>query len=140
MLRSTPISATQAKTAKDTLASTAVKVAAKITDPSDRLIFQQATKIIGKVVGLQLDARVAKERHRNAPGQSSALNTKSSAGRDHVTEIGTLNKTSNDRSVDASRIARSNTIDQDRSTRKDGNIAKSTKLRPPKDRDDGRGR
>ncbi|NTE89776.1 hypothetical protein [Agrobacterium rubi] len=34
MIRSTPISSTQAKAAKETLASTALKVAAKISDPS----------------------------------------------------------------------------------------------------------
>ncbi len=144
MLRSTPISASQAKAAKDTLANTAVKVASKIAEPSDRMIFEQAAKIIGKVVGLQLDARVAKNRDRNAPRRSEALNSKSAAGRDHVAELGDVNKSSNDRSVDASRIARSNAInhdrDQDRSPASDRSKAKSTKSRPPQDRDQGRGR
>lgn len=142
MLRSTPISAAQAKAAKQTLATTAMNIAAKISDPSDRLLFEQATKIIGKVVGLQLDSRVVKNRDRSAPRQSGTLNTKSSAGRDHVSELGNVNKSSSDRSVDASRIARSNAIDQDyeRSPQRDRNTAKSVKLRPPQDRGNERSR
>lgn len=142
MLRSTPISSSQAKIAKETLARSAAMMAAKIADPSDRSIFEQATKIIGKVVDLQLDARVAKNRDRNAPRQSEALNTKSAAGRDHVAELGSINKTSSDKSVDASRIGRSNPIghDKDRSPPKHRHIAKSVKLSPPQDRDKERGR
>ena len=87
MLRSTPISAAQARAAKETLANTALSVAAKIANPSDRLIFEQATKIIGKVVGLQLDSRVAKNRDRTEAGKdkrtSDSLETKSATGRDH---------------------------------------------------------
>ncbi|MFW8642391.1 hypothetical protein ACOJBO_03940 [Rhizobium beringeri] len=65
MLRSTPISAAQAKAAKETLATTAISVAAKILNPADRLLFEQATKVIGKVVGLQLDfARNQESRSR----------------------------------------------------------------------------
>lgn len=142
MLRSTPISAAQAKAAKQTLATTALNVAAKISDPSDRLIFEQATKIIGKVVGLQLDSRVVKNHDRSAPRQSGTLNTKSSGGRDHVSELGNVNKSSSDRSADASRIARSNAMDQDhdRSPHNDRNKAKSVKLRPPRDRGNERSR
>lgn len=142
MLRSTPISAAQAKAAKQTLATTALNIAAKISDPSDRLLFEQATKIIGKVVGLQLDSRVVKNRDRSAPRRSGTLNTKSSAGRDHVSELGNVNKSSSDRSVDASRIARSNAINQDyeRSPQRDRNTAKSVKLRPPQDRGNERSR
>ncbi|MGP4693814.1 relaxase/mobilization nuclease domain-containing protein [Agrobacterium cavarae] len=152
MLRSTPISAAQAKAAKETLANTAVNLATKITNPSDRLIFEQATKVIGKVVGLQLDARVAKNRERAEDGKdkrgSDSLETKSATGRDHVAEHGIVNKSSNDRSVDLSRAARSN-VDRDQPERdrpdrqrekgqqRGREITKSIKLRPPqvKDRD-----
>lgn len=155
MLRSTPISAAQAKTAKETLASTALSLAAKIANPSDRLIFEQATKVIGKVVGLQLDLRVAKNRDRAEPGKdkraSDSLVTKSAAGRDHVAEHGVVNKSSNDRVADVSRVARSNSdLDRpeaDRSEReerkpeqRDREMPKSIKLRPPVEKDRDRSR
>ncbi|TCU08366.1 hypothetical protein [Rhizobium sullae] len=155
MLRSTPISAAQAKAAKETLANTALTVAAKIANPSDRLIFEQATKIIGKVVGLQLDSRVAKNRDRTESGRdkrsSDSLETKSAAGRDHIAEQGIVNKSSNNRSADASRIARSNAEhagpETDRSVRepqksqqRDREIPKSIKLRPPQEKDRDRTR
>ncbi|WP_253958492.1 relaxase/mobilization nuclease domain-containing protein [Rhizobium sp. WYJ-E13] len=155
MLRSTPISAAQAKAAKETLATTAISVAAKIANPSDRLIFEQATKIIGKVVGLQLDSRVAKNRDRNVIGRekgtSDSLETKSAAGRDHLAEQGIVNKSSSNRPVDASRIARSNAEhsgpEMDRSDRerqkahqRDREIPKSIKLRPPEEKDRDRSR
>ncbi|TQX86790.1 MULTISPECIES: hypothetical protein [unclassified Rhizobium] len=155
MLRSTPISATQAKAAKETIATTASNAAAKITDSSDRQIFEQATKIIGKVVGLQLDARVAKQRDRIDASQvkrkSEPLETKSAAGRDHIDELRIVNKSSNNRSIDAARIARSNTerdrpekdrSDSERSKvqQRDREIPKSIKLRPPQEKDRERGR
>ncbi|MBY5827782.1 relaxase/mobilization nuclease domain-containing protein [Rhizobium leguminosarum] len=153
MLRSTPISATQAKAAKETLATTAINVAAKIANPSDRSIFEQATKIIGKVVGVQLDSRVAKNRDRGEADRdkrpSDGLETKSAAGRDHIAEQGVVNKSSNNRSVDTARIARSNAendrpetgrSDRERQNaqQRDREIPKSIKLRPPKDRDRSR--
>ncbi|MGO7163327.1 hypothetical protein ACCS78_29240, partial [Rhizobium johnstonii] len=155
MLRSTPISAAQAKAAKETLANTALTVAAKIANPSDRLIFEQATKIIGKVVGLQLDSRVDKNRDRTESGRdkrsSDSLETKSGAGRDHIAEQGVVNRSSNNRSLDASRIARSNAEhdapETDRSNRErpkprqqDRDIPKSIKLRPPQEKDRDRTR
>lgn len=142
MLRSTPISSSQAKIAKETLARSAATAAAKIVDPSDRLVFEQATKIIGKVVDLQLDARVAKNRDRNAPRQSEALNTETAAGRDHIAEHHDSNRVSSDRFVNASRIDHSNAIDQDqdKSPQRDRNIAKSIRLRPSRDKDNGRSR
>lgn len=154
MIRSTPISSTQAKAAKETLASTALSVAAKIADPSDRLIFEQATKIIGKVVGLQLDSRVAKNRARATPPadqrRSEPLDTKSAAGRDHVAEQGVINKSSNDRFPDVARIARSNADIRERNqeqsqkrserTAQGRDIPKSIKLRPPQEKDRERGR
>ncbi|MBB3747064.1 hypothetical protein FHX10_006617 [Rhizobium sp. BK591] len=155
MLRSTPISAAQAKAAKETMANTALSVAAKIANPSDRLIFEQATKIIGKVVGLQLDSRVAKNRNRADAGKqartSDGLETKSAAGRDHIAEQGIVNKSSSNRSVDASRIARSNAehagSETDRPVRerqksqpRDREIPKSIKLRPPQEKDRDRTR
>ncbi|WP_261338678.1 relaxase/mobilization nuclease domain-containing protein [Rhizobium leguminosarum] len=155
MLRSTPISAAQAKAAKETLANTALTVAAKIANPSDRLIFEQATKIIGKVVGLQLDSRVDKNRDRTESGRdkrsSDSLETKSAAGRDHIAEQGVVNRSSNNRSLDASRIARSNAEhdapETDRSNRerpkpqqRDRDIPKSIKLRPPQEKDRDRTR
>ncbi|MBY5766632.1 hypothetical protein HFO06_26620 [Rhizobium leguminosarum] len=148
MLRSTPISAAQAKAAKETLANSALTLAAKIANPSDRLFFEQATKIIGKVVGLQLDSRVAKNRNRADAGThartSDGLETKSAAGRDHVAEQGIVNKSSNNRSVDASRIARSNAEhagpekdrpvrERQKSQQRDREIPKSIKLRPPQE-------
>ena len=155
MLRSTPISAAQAKAAKETLASTAISVAAKIGNPADRLIFEQATKIIGKVVGLQLDSRVAKNRDRadvgNEKRNSGGLETKSAAGRDHIAEQGGVNKSSNNRAVDASRIARSNAEhgsseggrsnrERDKSQQRDHGVPRSIKLRPPQEKDRDRSR
>ncbi|CDZ40292.1 Conjugal transfer protein TraA [Neorhizobium galegae bv. officinalis] len=155
MLRSTPITAAQAKAAKETLANTALTVAAKIADPSDRLIFEQATKIIGKVVGLQLDSRVAKNRDRTDAGRnkrtSDGLGTKSAPGRDHVAEQGVIDKSSSNRSLDALGIGRSNAEhdgpETGRSDRKreivrqsDREIPKSIKLRPPQEKDRDRSR
>jgi len=153
MLRSTPISAAQARAAKETLANTALSVAAKIANPSDRLIFEQATKIIGKVVGLQLDSRVAKNRDRAEIGKdkraSDSLETKSASGRDHVAEQRVVNKTSSNRAVDQSRIARSNAEhdsaengwpDRQRNQQRDRELPKSIKLRPPQEKDRDRGR
>ncbi len=152
MLRSTPISAAQARAAKETLANTSLSVAAKIANPSDRLIFEQATKIIGKVVGLQLDSRVAKNRDRAEAGKdkraSDSLETKSATGRDHVAEQGVVNKSSSNRAVDQSRIARSNAehdssekrTDRQRNQQRDREIPKSIKLRPPQEKDRDRGR
>lgn len=154
MIRSSPISSTQAKAAKETLASTALSVAAKIADPSDRLIFEQATKIISKVVGLQLDSRAVKDRGRTESGnsqrKSDVLETKSAAGRDHVAEQSIINKSSNNRLIDSARIARSNADYRDVENERDqalektdtraGEIPKSVKLRPPLDKDRERGR
>ncbi|WP_413708588.1 relaxase/mobilization nuclease domain-containing protein [Rhizobium sp. Rhizsp82] len=153
MLRSTPISAAQARAAKETLANTALSVAAKIANPSDRLIFEQATKVIGKVVGLQLDSRVAKIRDRAEAGKdkrtSDSLETKSATGRDHVAEQGVVNKSSSNRAVDQSQIARSNAehdipekgrSDHQRNQQRDRQIPKSIKLRPPQEKDWDRGR
>jgi hypothetical protein len=149
MLRSTPISAAQANAAKQTLAKTALRVAAKISDPSDRLIFEQATKIIGKVVGLQLDSRVAKDRDRKSPSDqrtSGVLDTKTAAGRDHVAEQGVFNKSSNNRTLDAVRVARSNADhlepeqerDASNARQSDREIPRSVKIRPLEEK--GRGR
>lgn len=153
MLRSTPISAAQAKAAKETLATTAISVAAKILNPTDRLLFEQATKVIGKVVGLQLDARVTKDRDRagvdKAKRSSDSLETKSAAGRDHVAEQGIDNWTSSNRTADQSRIARSNSehessensrTDRERNQRRERDQSKSIKLRPPQDKDRDRSR
>ncbi len=155
MLRSTPISAAQAKAAKETLANTAVSLATKIANPADRLIFEQATKIIGKVVGLQLDSRVVKNRDRDAAGQQkssvNSLATKSAAGRDHVAEQGVVNKSSNNRSLDQSRIARSNAgydrpeadrpdPKREKPQRQSHESQKSIKLRPPQEKDRDRSR
>lgn len=155
MLRSTPISAAQATAAKETLANTAINLAAKITNPSDRLIFEQATKVIGKVVGLQLDARVAKNRDRGEPqkdkSSKDSLATKSAAGRDHVAEQGVVNKSSNNRLVDQSRIARSNAEhdrpEADRPDREREKVQqrsrepqKSIRLRAPQEKDRDRSR
>ncbi len=153
MLRSTPITAAQASAAKETLAKTALSVAAKIANPSDRLVFEQASKIIVKVVGLQLDARVSKNRDRAEAGKekrvSDSLTTKSASGRDHVAEQGVVNRSSSNRTADQSRIARSNSdhedhgndrTDRPRNQREDRGIPKSIKLRPPQGKDRDRGR
>ncbi|MEZ2129809.1 MULTISPECIES: relaxase/mobilization nuclease domain-containing protein [unclassified Sinorhizobium] len=153
MLRSTPISAAQAKAAKETLATTAISAAAKILNPADRLLFEQATNFIGKVVGLQLDSRVTKNRDRAEVGKdkrsSDGLETKSATGRDHVAEQGIDNRTSSNRTVDQTRIARSNAehdssensrTDRERNQRRDRDQSKSTKLRPPQDKDRDRSR
>lgn len=153
MLRSTPISAAQAKAAKETLATTAISVAAKIPNPADRLLFEQATKVIGKVVGLQLDSRVTKNRDRaevgNGKRSSDSLETKSATGRDHVAEQGIENRTSSNRTADQSRIARSNAehdssensrTDRERYQRRERDQSKSIKLRPPQDKDRDRSR
>ncbi|WP_064710277.1 relaxase/mobilization nuclease domain-containing protein [Rhizobium bangladeshense] len=155
MLRSTPISTAQAKAAKEALATTATSVAAKIVNPTDRLLFEQATKIIGKVVGLQLDSRVVKNRERGEPSRgkrpSDGLETKSAVGRDHIAEQGVVNKSSNNRSVDASRIGRSNAehdrAETDRPDRerpkaqqRNREMPKSIKLRPPQEKERDRSR
>ncbi|WFS69553.1 hypothetical protein CFBP4996_26540 (plasmid) [Agrobacterium leguminum] len=154
MLRSTPISSGQAAAAKETLAKTAISVASKIANPADRVIFEQATKIIGKVVGLQLDSRVDKEKDRGQGVQdnrkSTALETKSAAGRDHVAEQGIVTKTSNNRAVDAARIASSNARDtrendreergRDKQKERDRENSKTVKLRPPQTKDRDRSR
>ena len=153
MLRSTPISAAQAKAAKETLATTAISVATKILNPTDRRLFEQATTIIGKVVGLQLDSRVTKDRDRadidKAKRSSDSLETKSSAGRDHVAEQGIDNRTSSNRTADQSRIARSNSehessensrTDRERNQRRERDQSKSIKLRSPQDKDRDRSR
>jgi hypothetical protein len=155
MLRSTPINAAQAKAAKETMADTALTLATKIANPSDRLIFEQATKIIRKVVGLQLDARVAKNRDRGEAGKGrrslDGLATKSAAGRDHVAEQGIVNKSSNNRSADQSRIARSNAEhgrpeadrsdrEREKSQQRTRETQKSIKLRPPQEKDRDRSR
>jgi len=153
MLRSTPISAAQAKAAKETLATTAISVATKILNPTDRRLFEQATTIIGKVVGLQLDSRVTKDRDRadidKAKRSSDSLETKSSAGRDHVAEQGIDNRTPSNRTADQSRIARSNSehessensrTDRERNQRRERDQSKSIKLRPPQDKDRDRSR
>lgn len=152
MLRSTPISASQAKAAKETLANTAVNLATKIANPSDRLIFEQATKIIGKVVGLQLNSRVAKNRDRGEVGKDKnsldSLATKSAAGRDHVAERDVINKSSNNRTFDQTRIARSNAEhdrpeadrDSDKTQQRTREAQKSVKLRPPQEKDRDRSR
>ncbi|AZO32359.1 hypothetical protein [Mesorhizobium sp. M1B.F.Ca.ET.045.04.1.1] len=154
MLRSTPISTGQAKAAKEALAQTAISVASKIANPTDRLIFEQATKVIGKVVGLQLDARAAKTKDRSQDNRkSTTLETKSAAGRDHVAEQGALNKTSNNRTIDAARIAGANagrdSLDNEREERgrdrseeqqRDREIPKTFKLRPPPEKDRDRSR
>lgn len=151
MLRSKPISAAQAKAAKETLANTAVSLAAKIANPADRLIFEQATKIIGKVVGLQLDSRVAKNRDRTEAGKdrrgSDGLETKSSSGRDRVAEQGVATKSSRD----ASRIVRSNPENdgpetnhsgpgQQKAQQRDRETPRSIKLRPPREESRDRSR
>ncbi len=155
MLRSTPISAAQAQTAKETLATSALNLASKIDNPADRLVFEQATKIIGKVVGLQLDSRVAKNRDRAETRQgnraSDSLETKSAAGRDHVAEQGIVNKSSNNRTVDQSRVARSNAEherpeaersdrEREKARQRTRETQKSIKLRPPQDKDRDRSR
>ncbi|WP_244561461.1 hypothetical protein [Ensifer aridi] len=154
MLRSTPISAAQAAAAKETLAKTAISVATKIANPADRMIFEQATKVIGKVVGLQLDSRVANEKDRGQGRpdnrKSTALETKSAAGRDHVGEQGMITKTPNNRATDAGRIAASNARDtrendreergRDKQKELDREIAKTVKLRPPQSKDRDRSR
>jgi hypothetical protein len=153
MLRSSPISAAQAKAAKQTLATTALSVAAKIVNPADRRLFEQATNIIGKVVGLQLDSRVTKNRDRAEVGKakrsSDSLETKSAAGRDHVAEQGLDNKTSSNRTVDQSRIARSNAEhdgsensrwERESNQRRDRDQSKSIRLRPPQSKDRDRSR
>ncbi|MBB3659713.1 hypothetical protein FHX15_004981 [Rhizobium sp. BK650] len=155
MLRSTPISAAQAEAAKETLANAAISGAARIANPADRQLFEQATEIIGKVVGVQLDSRVVKNRERGEPGKdkrtSDGPETKSAVGRDHIAEQGVVNKTSNNRSVDAARIAWSNAendrsenepADRERQQIRTNNreIPRSIKLRPPQEKDRDRSR
>lgn len=153
MLRSTPISSAQARAAKQTLATAALSVAAKIVNPTDRQLFEQATNVIAKVVGLQLDSRVTKNRDRAEVGKakrsSDSLETKSAAGRDHVAEQGLDNKTSSNRTVDQSRIARSNAehdgsensrSQREGNQRRDRDQSKSIKLRPPQSKDRDRSR
>lgn len=153
MLRNTPITPNQAKTAMDAIATSAAAVAKAITNPAERAIFESATLVIDKVVKLQLDSRIAKGKERNNDKGSSATSTKSAAGRDAVLEKGEIDRTSTNRSADVSRIAQANqgraAVD-DRNERgrdrgKEREQEKQTErqipsrvvLTPPKDRDRG---
>ena len=108
MLRNTPLTSNQAKTAMDAIASSAAAVAKAITNPTERAIFESAARVIDKVVKLQLDSRVAKGKDRNDGKISNAISTKSAAGRDAVLEKGEIDRTASNRSVDVSRIAQAN--------------------------------
>ena len=153
MLRNTPITPSQAKSAMDAIATSAAAVAKAITNPAERAIFESATLVIDKVVKLQLDSRVAKGKERNNDKDSSATSTKSAAGRDAVLEKGEIDRTSTNRSADVSRIAQANqgrAVADDRNERgrdrgKDREQEKQAErqipsrvvLTPPKDRDRG---
>ncbi|MCX8571155.1 hypothetical protein [Aminobacter sp. MET-1] len=152
MLRNSPITASQAKTAKDAVAATAATFAKAITNPADRALFESATQIIGKVVNLQLDARAAKGKERDNDKATNATSTKSAAGRDPVLEKGEIDRTSSNRTVDESRIAQANQgrAADDRSERgrdkgkereqqkqTDRELPTRVVLTPPKDRDRG---
>ncbi|MCO5066949.1 MAG: hypothetical protein M9924_21515 [Rhizobiaceae bacterium] len=153
MLRNTPITSKQAKTAIDAITTSAATVAKAITNPTDRAIFESATKVIDKVVKLQLDSRVAKGKDRNNERATNATSTKSAAGRDVALEKGEIDRTSTNRSVDVSRIAQANqgrAVADDRHERgrdrakereqekqTDRQIPSRVVLTPPKDRDRG---
>ena len=153
MLRNTPITSNQAKTAMDAIASSAAAVAKAITNPTERAIFESAARVIDKVVKLQLDSRVAKDKDRSDDRASNATATKSAAGRDAVLEKGEIDRTSTNRSVDVSRIAQANqgravlndrqergrdrAGERDEEKQPDRQIPSRVVLTPPKDRDRG---
>jgi hypothetical protein len=148
MLRNTPITASQAKTAMDAITASAEAVSKALTNPTERAIFESATKVIDKVVKLQLDSRVAKGKDRDNDKATNATSTKSAAGRDPV-----LDRTSTNRSVDEARIAQANqgrAVADDRHERgrdkskereqekqPERQIPSRVVLTPPKDRDRG---
>ena len=153
MLRNTPITPNQAKTAMDAIATSAAAVAKAIANPTERAIFESATRVIDKVVRLQLDSRVAKGKERHDDRTSNATSTKSAAGRDAVLEKGEIDRTSTNRSVDVSRIAQANqgraivgdsqergrdrTKERDQEKQQERQIPSRVVLTPPKDRDRG---
>lgn len=153
MLRNTPITPNQAKTAMDAIASSAAAVAKAIANPTERAIFESATRVIDKVVRLQLDSRVAKGKERHDDRTSNATSTKSGAGRDVVLEKGEIDRTSSNRSADVSRIAQANqgraivgdsqergrdrAKERDQERQQERQIPSRVVLTPPKDRDRG---
>jgi hypothetical protein len=153
MLRNTPITSNQAKTAMDAIATSAAAVAQAIVNPTERAIFESAARVIDKVVKLQLDSRVAKGKERSDDRASNATATKSAAGRDAVLEKGEIDRTSSNRSVDVSRIAQANqgravlsdrqergrdrAGERDEEKQPERQIPSRVVLTPPKDRDRG---
>ena len=103
MLRTTPISQSQADIAKERVAKAVVNTAAKILNPVDRETFTKAAKVITKLVDLQLDSRIdARIKDRN--GQSAAMSTKSAGGKDRVDDREAQPKTSTRKAVDIGRV------------------------------------
>lgn len=83
MLRTTPISRTQAAIAKERVAKAVNDVAANITNPADRETFTKAAKVITKLVKLQLDSRID-ARINDRAGQPTAISTRNASGKDRV--------------------------------------------------------
>jgi len=153
MLRNTPLTSNQAKTAMDAIASSAAAVAKAIANPTERAIFESAARVVDKVVKLQLDSRVAKGKDRNDGKTSNATSTKSAAGRDAVLEKGEVDRTASNRSVDVSRIAQANqgraavdarqergrdrAKEREQERQPEREIPSRVVLTPPKDRDRG---
>lgn len=163
MLRTTPISQSQADIAKERVAKAVVNTVAKILNPVDREAFTKAAKVITKLVDLQLDSRIdARIKDRN--DQSAAMSTKSAGGRDRVDDREVQPKTSTRKAVDIGRIGQAvqarddasrdeeqdkssitRTAEQERQrsndkTEKSRENVRTIKVRPPQSKDRERGR
>ena len=163
MLRTTPISQSQADIGKERVAKAVIDTAAKIVNPADREIFTKAAKVITKLVDLQLDSRID-ARIKNRDGQPAAMSTKSAGGKDRVDDREAQPKTSTRKAVDIGRIEQAvqardqasrdeereysslnRTLEQERQrsndkTEKSRENVRTIKVRPPQSKDRERGR
>ena len=83
MLRTTPISQSQADIAKQRVAEAVINVASELTNSIDKDTFSKAAKVIVKLVDLQLDSRID-ARIKDRDTQSAAMSTKSAGRKDRV--------------------------------------------------------
>ena len=126
MLRNTPITPNQAKTAMDAIASSAAAVAKAIANPTERAIFESATRVIDKVVRLQLDSRVAKGKERHDDRTSNA-------------DVSRIAQANQGRAIvgDSQERGRDRAKERDQERQQERQIPSRVVLTPPKDRDRG---
>ncbi|PSH60823.1 relaxase/mobilization nuclease domain-containing protein [Phyllobacterium sophorae] len=162
MLRTTPISQSQADIAKERVAKAVIDVATNL-NPIDGETFSKAAKVITKLVDLQLDSRID-ARIKDRDTQSAAMSTKSAGGKDRVDDREAQPKTSTRKTVDIGRIGQTvqardhASRDEEREhsslnrtaerehqrsndkTEKSREKVRTIKVRPPQSKDRDRGR